>query len=376
MRTRLKDVAEKLNLSPALISGVLNGRSNLWASEETRARIFAAAKELNYQPSMSAKALSKGKTDTVALVYRRLEGLEFRLAYTGLVDAFSAYLQGNGYDLTVSNFATQAEVLEQLRTLAASRSCDAVILWGREEDTLAQGELLESLNVPFLVKGRHELTHPHWRQVDFDHEWMTANATESLVNLGHTRLAYLGFAHPDDFVVSLRRGFTDAHRRLLGTDPDPRFFAEVDDAVEPNEAKILEWLDLREDERPTGFVVAAGNFAWLALETSLAHIGGVLTQNPGGYSAAGTASHFFTLMFGEAVAYQGIEIDNLAVQAAPLLLKSVLLNEPREPIIRIRPPLAPAPSLHLLDHGVTFAHAKPISHSTSARTGNSDPKSQ
>src|SRR5580693_1363266 len=98
MRTRLKDVAAKLNISPALVSGVLNNRPHIWASEETRARILEAAKALNYHPSAAAQALSKGKTDTIAFVYKRLYGAAYRLAYSGLIDELSSEFQGAGYD--------------------------------------------------------------------------------------------------------------------------------------------------------------------------------------------------------------------------------------------------------------------------------------
>jgi len=356
MRTRLKDVAEELKLSPALISGVLNGRANVWASEETRARIFEAARVLNYRPSTAAQALSIGKTNSVALVYRRLEGEGYRLAYTGLVDAFSAELQERGYDLMVSNFATEEEVLTHLRNLASARACDAVILWGREADTQTQGELLESLGVPFLVKGRHEERHPTWHQIDFDHEWMMANAVESVVALGHRRLAYLGFPHDDAFVHALRRGYAEAHERLLGHAPDARFFGEFEDEVAPNERRISEWLSLPEAERPTAFVIGSGNNAWHALETCLAQIGGILGSDEDCFAASGIASYSFTLMFGQAVAYQGIEIDNLAQQASPGLLNAVLQGQSTEPIVRFRPKLTPAPSLDLLNRGVAFVN--------------------
>src|SRR5580704_2409044 len=104
MRTRLKDVAAKLNLSPSLVSGVLNNRPHIWASEETKNRVFDAAKELSYHPSAAAQALSRGRTDSVSLVYRRLETAEYRLAYSGLLDGLSSELQPAGFDLTVTNF--------------------------------------------------------------------------------------------------------------------------------------------------------------------------------------------------------------------------------------------------------------------------------
>lgn len=354
MRTRLKDVAERLNLSPALVSGVLNDRPNVWASEETRARILEAARELNYHPSAAAQALKWGKTNTVAFVYRRLEGFAYRLAYTGLVDVLSAELQDRGYDLNVSNFSKEEEVLDHLRKLANARSCDAVILWGREADTESQGELLETLQMPFLIKGRHEVRHPNWIQVDFDHEWMMEECVRHLAALGHSRLAYLGFPHDEPFVHALRRGYGDAHVRILGAEPDPRFFAEFEDLVAPNEAAIQPWLALPEDERPTGFVIGAGNNAWQALETCLAQRGHHLSDQPGAPSATGITAHPFTLMFGDALAYQGIELDNMAKMVTPDLFNTVLTGGKVWPVTRFRPSLTKAPSLDLFQRGIRF----------------------
>ncbi|HEY3781238.1 MAG TPA: LacI family DNA-binding transcriptional regulator [Fimbriimonadaceae bacterium] len=354
MRTTLKDVAKRLDLSPSLVSGVLNDRPNVWASEETRARVIEAARDLNYHASAAARALSGGKTNTVAFVYRRLEGADYRLAYSGLVDVFSAQLQERGLSLMVSNFATEEEVLSQLQRLASSHGCDAVILWGREADTEVQGELLERLKMPFFVKGRHEKTHPDWPQIDFDHEWMMKQAVDSLLDLGHRKLAYIGFPHNEAFVHSLKRGFCSAHKERLGIDPHPRFLAEIEDAPISNEKKIQEWLSYSETDRPTGFVIGSGNAAWHALETGLAHVGCNLGLEDSAYAAAGIASVPFTLMFGNARVYQGIEIDSLARIALPDLLEAVVGESHMDRVLRFRPALTKAPTLDLLKHGVQF----------------------
>ncbi len=345
MRTRLKDVAAKVNLSPALVSGVLNNRPHIWASEETRARILEAALELNYHPSAAAQALSRGTTDAIVFAYKRLPGAAYRLAYSGLMDALSSELQAAGYDLTVANFATQNEVMAHLQKLASSHACDAVVLWGREEDTEPQAELLESLNMPFVVKGRHEVSHPHWHQVDFDHELMTAQALEHLVRLGHQRVAYLGFPHSDGFVQSLRRGYFTAHEQLLGKTPEPAMLGEFDDDVVPNVEQVRRWLKLPASERPTAFVMGAGNKAWQAVEVCLAELGLRLSDNPGSCSAAGITSSPFTLMFGDALAYQGIEIDNLARFVTPALIRALAKSKEGERIHRFRPDLTQAKSL-------------------------------
>jgi LacI family transcriptional regulator len=355
MRTRLKDVADRLQLSTALVSGVLNDRPNVWASEETRSRIHQAARDLNYRPNSAAQALSRGKTNTVSFVYRRLEAPEFRLAYSGLVDAFSEVLQDGGYDLVVSNFASQEAVLNHLEQLAANRASDAVILWGREADTEPQGELLSKLNVPFVVKGRHELKHPGWNQVDFDHEGMMELAVDHLATLGHTRIAYLGFPHDEGYVHALRRGFVQGHIRQYGMKPNPELMAEHPDDVEPNQRSIRAWLALPPSQRPTAFVIGSGNSAWQTVETCLAQVGGRLGFGVRDYGAAGVSSLFFRLMFGQALAFQGIELDNLARLAGPSLLNSILHGTSHRKIHRLLPQLTPASSLNLLEHGVTFA---------------------
>lgn len=345
MRTRLKDVAAKLNISPSMVSGVLNNRPHIWASEETRAKIVDAAKALNYHPSAAAQALSKGKTDTIAFVYKRLYGSAYRLAYSGLIDELSAEFQRAGYDLTVANFASQDEVLEHLQKLASSHACDAAVLWGREEDTESQAKLLEKLNLPFVVKGRHERAHPHWHQVDFDHELMTAKAVEHLVALGHTRIAYLGFPHHEEFVRSLRVGFLTAHAELLGREAPPALIGEFKDEVDPNAAQIRRWLELPEAERPTGFAVGAGNKAWQALELCLAELGRRLSDAPGSVSAAGITSSPFTLIFGDARVYQAIEVEKLARFVTPALIQAAERNEDCFRIHRFRPELTQANSL-------------------------------
>ncbi|MCW5942365.1 MAG: LacI family DNA-binding transcriptional regulator [Fimbriimonadaceae bacterium] len=361
MRTRLKDVADSLQLSPGLVSRVLNGR-DVWASAETRARIIRAAEDLNYLPSSSARALSAGKTGTVALVYRRLPDVHYRLAYTGLVDVLSAELQGRGCSLAVANFATQEEVLDHLRFVARSHSCDAVVLWGREQDTEAQGELLESLGVPFLVKGRHERRHPAWFQVDFDHEGMMSDALNHVADLGHRRIAYLGFPLEDAFVAALRKGFSDAHLARFGETPDPRLFGECEDELAPNETEVERLMSLPAEVRPTGFVIGAGNYAWRALETSLARRS-IFLGTVGGAAAAGTASFFFSLVFGKAMAFQGIEMDGLARSGCPPLLDAIVHGGDTARVVRYRPELTPAVTLDLLNQGLFPGH------SSSARGG-------
>ncbi len=69
MSITLNDIAERVGVTPTTVSMVLNGRGNpIRVSERTRQKVLQAAKELNYVPSLTARALVKGKTNTLGLI--------------------------------------------------------------------------------------------------------------------------------------------------------------------------------------------------------------------------------------------------------------------------------------------------------------------
>ena len=68
-RIRLKDVAERAGVAVNTASTILNRRPNSWASKETEARVFQAARELGYRPSKTARALRSGRYHTIGLAH-------------------------------------------------------------------------------------------------------------------------------------------------------------------------------------------------------------------------------------------------------------------------------------------------------------------
>ena len=71
MRVTISDVAKRARVSTATVSYVLNNSSRV--SDETRARVLQAIKELGYQPNALARGLVKNQTRTVGLVIPHLE---------------------------------------------------------------------------------------------------------------------------------------------------------------------------------------------------------------------------------------------------------------------------------------------------------------
>ncbi|HEY3333397.1 MAG TPA: LacI family DNA-binding transcriptional regulator [Capsulimonadaceae bacterium] len=61
------DVARKAGVSRATVSYVLNDRPGKSISQETRDRVWSAARDLGYQPNAAARALVSGRTGMIAL---------------------------------------------------------------------------------------------------------------------------------------------------------------------------------------------------------------------------------------------------------------------------------------------------------------------
>ncbi len=66
MRTTIRDVAKKVNLSHTTVSRVLNKRDDITIPAATRQRVLAAAGEMGYRANPAARALVTGRSHVVA----------------------------------------------------------------------------------------------------------------------------------------------------------------------------------------------------------------------------------------------------------------------------------------------------------------------
>jgi LacI family transcriptional regulator len=65
-RVTIKDISQRLNITPTTVTKALNGKPKISAT--LRAEVIKVAKEMNYKPNKSAKALSRNEL-TIGVVY-------------------------------------------------------------------------------------------------------------------------------------------------------------------------------------------------------------------------------------------------------------------------------------------------------------------
>lgn len=68
MSASMKEIAEKVGVSRATVSMVLNNKSNVLIGEKTRGKVLRVAKELGYRPNILARGLAMGKTFTLGVI--------------------------------------------------------------------------------------------------------------------------------------------------------------------------------------------------------------------------------------------------------------------------------------------------------------------
>src|SRR5271168_4566735 len=66
MRVTIRDVAERVGVSPMTVSRVINGSSRV--NESTRQRVQSGIAELGYIPNQLASGLSRRKTNTFGVI--------------------------------------------------------------------------------------------------------------------------------------------------------------------------------------------------------------------------------------------------------------------------------------------------------------------
>ncbi len=146
----LKDIAEALGVSKALVSLVLNNKGDeRGINKETQIRVREKAKELNYTPNQYARGLRVGKTDTIGLIVPDISNV----FYGKLCKAIEMKASELGYDIMISNSYEDTEREIKLINNLLSKSIDGLIL----ASSLESGKELEFLkkrNFPFVLIDR------------------------------------------------------------------------------------------------------------------------------------------------------------------------------------------------------------------------------
>jgi LacI family transcriptional regulator len=141
-RVTLSDVARHAGVSLATASRALNGSSGRAVGDGLRARVVAAARELDYSPDANAQAMARGRTATIGLIVHDIADPYFSSIAAGI----TAAADEGGYAVTLANtHHDQVRELHFVQTLQNQRARAIILAGGRHDDDEANDRLRAAL---------------------------------------------------------------------------------------------------------------------------------------------------------------------------------------------------------------------------------------
>lgn len=179
----IADVAARAGVSKATASRALTGSG--YVSDATRQRVRAAADELGYVPSTSAVSLATGRTQNVGVVMPYVN----RWFFAEVLEGIQQGLLEHGMDLTLYDARPGTPGRERIfEDFLARKRFDGLIAVGLEPGD-HELERLTAIGRPIVsIVGTGDET----SVIAIDDDYAARRATEHLIGLGHTRIAFIG----------------------------------------------------------------------------------------------------------------------------------------------------------------------------------------
>lgn len=175
----IKDVARLSGVSITTVSRVINKFSSV--KEENRRRVQEAIKQLKFKPSVFAQRLATGRSNVVALVIPRYEGIFYSFYALELIRGIGTLCEALKLDLLLH--LTDSSVSLNLKGMGGIIFADIIGNRHQLEDALGQG-------IPCIVINNY-ISDLEVNCITIDNVGGAKLAVDYLISLGHRRIAHI-----------------------------------------------------------------------------------------------------------------------------------------------------------------------------------------
>ncbi|HEX7098400.1 MAG TPA: LacI family DNA-binding transcriptional regulator [Acidimicrobiia bacterium] len=262
---KIEDVASRAGVSVATVSRALRGLPHV--SQATREKVLRAAEELDYRPNPHAARLAAGRSGTVGVALPVLNSW----FYANVLAGVEAVLAEEALDMHVVVVDGPDAVERFIAELPAlSKRVDGLVLC----DLFMPDQLWEDLAGGPMPVATIGVDTGLFDSVTIDNVVAASDATDHLLDLGHTRIGLIGAgpeaAADNESAALRRRGMIEALRRRA-LDLPPELEAAGSFSVAGGKEAMQELLG---DTAPTAVFCLSDEMAigamWAADEAGLA----------------------------------------------------------------------------------------------------------
>lgn len=178
----MEDVARKAGVSRALVSLALSGSPKV--SDQSRAAVEAAARELGYRPNLMARTLASRRTMTIGVLLDDLHNP----FYADVADGLLAAATQRGYRVLITAGLRRGETQKVAVDTLLQLHVDGVVL---VSPRLSTGEIEQrSAHLPLVVVGE-PMRSAAVDTVNVDERGAVDRIVEHLVGLGHVAIVHV-----------------------------------------------------------------------------------------------------------------------------------------------------------------------------------------
>jgi len=239
-RNDIRTVAARAGVSIASVSRTINGLPSV--DPGIAKKVWAAVKELGYQPNTQARAMGSGRSRLFGLIISDITNPFF----PELIQNFEDIAVKFGYEILIGSTAHDPKLMERVIDRMLQRNVEgaAVMTFGIEETVIdrlaARGVPLVFIDVAPDAKGMSTLS--------VDYAKGIGQAVQHLAVLGHRRIGFI--AGPADLHSAILReeAFRSA-MKSIGLPPAPEYIVRGNHTLEGG-TEAMETL-LKLDSPPT-----------------------------------------------------------------------------------------------------------------------------
>jgi LacI family transcriptional regulator len=184
MNATIKDIARRLDISYATVSRAMNDRYGV--HPETKEKILAMAREMNYHPNAIARGLVNKHTETIGLVIPDITNPFFPEVARGVEDR----AEEKGYSVFLCNTNWEQEREARHLSLLRKKRVDGIILAPVSNKSPLEGEFDDrTMPLVFVSEVRRGMGKSY---VAIDNVHGGYIATRHLIQKGYRRIGFFG----------------------------------------------------------------------------------------------------------------------------------------------------------------------------------------
>jgi DNA-binding LacI/PurR family transcriptional regulator len=184
LRVTIKNIAEKAGVSHATVSRAL--RDHPLVALKTTTRIKQIAADLDYVPSALARSLKNGRSKALGVVVSRIDDPYFSEVLQGIEDV----LQHEGYAYFIASSNRDFSREKAIVQIMSEQRVDGIIICSTpvSKDHHRQ---FKKFGIPIVLVNNQAVEESE-NSIYHDDQFGNFQLTRHLIELGHTRIGYLG----------------------------------------------------------------------------------------------------------------------------------------------------------------------------------------